>query len=61
VIGEPPSDVGALHVRVTLFPGVADISVGAPGAVGGDVGMAERAFEGRLVKGPVLVAVTVKE
>jgi hypothetical protein len=36
VIGEPPSDAGAVHVTVTwALPAVPDTPVGAPGAPGG--------------------------
>jgi hypothetical protein len=57
----PPSDVGAFHDSVTLFPGCAETRTGAPGAVAEPAaGVAESAFEA----GPVptaFVAVTVKE
>jgi hypothetical protein len=43
VTGEPPVDAGADQTRVTLFvPGVAAVSVGAPGTV---AGIAASAFE----------------
>ena len=40
-------EAGALQLRATLpLPAVALFSVGAPGAVAGAVGVAERSFEG---------------
>ena len=61
VTGEPPSEAGALQVRLTeLFPAVAEFNVGAPGTDNPVVGVAESAFEA----GPVptaFVAVTVNE
>ena len=51
-------DAGAVQPRVTLLvPGCAELSVGALGAV---AGIAESAFEGRLVP-TAFVAVTVNE
>ena len=58
VIGLPPFEPGADHDSETwVFPGVAVLSVGAPGTA---CGVAERTFEA----GPVpatFVAVTLKE
>jgi hypothetical protein len=58
VIGLPPVEAGADHARVTwVFPGVAEVRVGAPGTVRG---VAERAFDGAPL--PVaFVARTVNE
>ena len=58
MIGLPPSELGADHVRATCpFEGVAVLSVGAPGTA---FGVADSAFEA----GPApaaFVAVTVNE
>ena len=46
MIAEPPSEVGALQPSETLpLPAEAEFSVGAPGAVAGADGVAERSPE----------------
>jgi hypothetical protein len=58
VIGLPPSEAGADHASETsALPGVAELSVGAPGTA---FGVADRALDGALVPA-AFVAVTVNE
>ena len=62
MIGEPPFDAGAAQLSATWpLPRVADNRLGAPGAVAAPVGVADSEFDGKLVRPPLLVAVTVKE
>ena len=64
MIGEPPFDAGAAQLSATWpLPRVADNRLGEPGTVAPPpaAGVADSAFEGKLMNEPLFVAVTVKE